>query len=216
MITETKRNTIDIRLKEVVLKGILSIPPSPVGLVLFSHGSGSSRLSSRNNYVAEVLQRESIATLLFDLLTEKEDRNYATRFDIPLLTKRLIDVTHWCGELQETSNLKTAYFGASTGAASALGAAAHFGDTVSSVVSRGGRPDLALDIIAEVKAPALFLVGERDHVVIELNRQAFDQLKAEKKLEIIPGASHLFEEPGTLEEVARLSAIWFNTHFTKT
>ena len=213
MITEIKRNKVDIRLERVVLKGILSIPQAPVGLVLFSHGSGSSRLSTRNNFVAEVLQKEGIATLLFDLLTEAEDRDYAMRFDIPLLTERLVEVTHWCEEGEATKNMKIAYFGASTGAASALGAAAYFGDSISSVVSRGGRPDLALAIMEKVLAPTLFLVGERDHMVIGLNRQAFDRLSAEKQLEIIPGASHLFEEPGTLEEVARLSALWFNTYF---
>ena len=216
MITDLKRNYLNIELEGVVLKGILSIPLAPSGLVLFSHGSGSSRLSTRNNYVAEVLQKTGIATLLFDLLTEAEDQNYSMRFDIPLLTERLVKVTQWCSEREDTKNMKIAFFGASTGAASALGAAAHFGDAISSVVSRGGRPDLALAVMDAVRAPTLFLVGERDHMVIGFNRQAYDRLGAEKQLEIIPGASHLFEEPGTLEEVARLSAFWFNKYFGKT
>ena len=154
-----------------------------------------------------------MATLLFDLLTEDEDRHYETRFNIPLLTERLIAVTDWCRTYEQTQNLKIAYFGASTGAASALGAAAHFGAAIAAVVSRGGRPDMALDIIEGVSSPTLFLVGGLDGVVIGLNQKAYDQLPAEKKMHIIPGASHLFEEPGKLEQVAGISASWFNKYF---
>lgn len=213
MNTNASTTHLDIILDEVVLKGILGLPDTPRGLVLFSHGSGSSRLSSRNNYVASVLQQKGMATLLFDLLTEDEDRHYETRFNIPLLTERLIAVTDWCRTNEQTQNLRFAYFGASTGAASALGAAAHFGAEIAAVVSRGGRPDMALDIIEEVSSPTLFLVGGLDGVVIGLNQKAYDQLPAEKKMHIIPGASHLFEEPGKLEQVAGISASWFNKYF---
>ena len=204
---------LDISLDKVVLKGILGVPDPTKGLVLFSHGSGSSRLSSRNNYVASVLQQTGIATLLFDLLTEEEDRIYETRFNIPLLTDRLIAVTQWCKNFKQTQHFMLAYFGASTGAASALRAAAHFKDGITAVVSRGGRPDLALDTIEAVTAPTLFLVGGLDGVVIGLNQKAHDLLMTEKKMEIIPGASHLFGEPGKLEEVASISASWFNKYF---
>lgn len=214
METKTKANPVSITLETVTLKGILAVPEQACGIVIFSHGSGSSRLSSRNNYVASVLQEEGMATLLFDLLTEREDLNYETRFDIPLLTKRLIEVTHWVRDQEEIKGLGVGYFGASTGAASALGAAAHFGAEVASVVSRGGRPDLALDVLDRVMAPTLFLVGERDEIVIGLNKKAYDKTPAVKRMEIIPGASHLFEEPGTLEDVAKRSAHWFKKHFT--
>ena len=189
------------------------MPEQACGIVIFSHGSGSSRLSSRNNYVASVLQKEGMATLLFDLLTAHEDLNYETRFNIPLLTKRLIAVTHWIKNQPQTKALDIGYFGASTGAASALGAAAHFGTDIAAVVSRGGRPDLALNVLDSVEAPTLYLVGELDHVVIGLNKKAYDKTPALKRMEIIPGASHLFEEAGTLEEVSERSAHWFKKHF---
>ncbi|MCX2720770.1 dienelactone hydrolase family protein [Lentiprolixibacter aurantiacus] len=213
MKIKTTPIAVSIALGTVSLKGILCIPDQPRGIILFSHGSGSSRLSSRNNYVASILQEEGMATLLFDLLTEQEDLNYETRFDIPLLTQRLIAVTHWIKAKEETRTLKVAYFGASTGAASALGAAAYFGKEISAVVSRGGRPDLALKVLPEVKAPTLLLVGSRDRMVIGLNERAYDQLPCTKRLEIVEGASHLFEEPGKLEEVALLSAKWFTKYF---
>ena len=206
--------TIAIPLKNVVLKGDLYIPENPIGLVLFSHGSGSSRLSPRNNYVANQLHKKDLATLLFDLLTEREDRIYETRFNIDLLTQRLIAVTHWVREYDETLGLKLGYFGASTGAASALRAAAYFGEDIRAVVSRGGRPDLALQELDEVTAPTLLIVGGWDRVVIKLNQEAYDRLECKKKLEIIPEASHLFEEAGKLEEVASLSAHWFSKWFT--
>ncbi len=213
METRTTAVPITIKLGSVNLKGLLAIPEQAIGIVLFSHGSGSSRLSSRNNYVASVLHEHGMATLLFDLLTEREDLNYEARFDIPRLTHRLISVTNWIRTNEETKNFPVAYFGASTGAASALGAAAHFGQEISAVVSRGGRPDLALDVLESVSAPTLFLVGGRDGIVIELNRQAYNKLPGIRSLEIIEGASHLFEEPGKLEEVARLSASWFKKYF---
>ena len=213
METKTTAIPVTINLDTVNLKGLLAIPDQAKGIVLFSHGSGSSRLSSRNNYVASVLQEKSMATLLFDLLTEWEDLNYETRFDIPKLTRRLIAVTHWIRAKEDTKNLPVAYFGASTGAASALGAAAHFGREISAVVSRGGRPDLALNILESVSAPTLFLVGGKDRMVIGLNNQAYDKLQGIKSLEIIEGASHLFEEPGKLEEVAGLSSNWFKKYF---
>ena len=207
-------DTLDIRLKKVTLKGMLFLPEKALGLVIFSHGSGSSRLSPRNNYVAEILQKKGLGTFLFDLLTEKEDRIYETRFNIDLLTQRLIEATEWLQQYGPTKNLPMGYFGASTGAASALRAAAFYGDTVGAVVSRGGRPDLALQDLAKVKAPTLLLVGSWDHMVIALNESAYDKLKCKRKLEIIPEASHLFEEPGKLKDVAERSAKWFVTWLT--
>jgi len=212
MLLEEKHKTIEIPLRQVVLNGILSVPDKAKTLVLFSHGSGSSRLSPRNNYVASVLQQEGLATLLFDLLTEEEDRQYKTRFNIDLLTQRLIAVTEWIQVQKETKGLQLAYFGASTGAASALSAAAYFGDEIGAVVSRGGRPDLAMSELHKVTAPTLLIVGGWDKVVIVLNQKAYAKLRCERKLEIIPEATHLFEERGKLEDVAILSAKWFTEH----
>lgn len=212
MLLKEEHISIDIPVKKVVLKGNLSVPENAKALVLFSHGSGSSRLSPRNNYVASVLQQEGLGTLLFDLLTEEEDRLYKTRFNINLLTQRLIAVTEWIKMQKEIKGLQLAYFGASTGAASALSAAAYFGDDISAVVSRGGRPDLAMSELHEVTAPTLFIVGGWDKVVIGLNQKAYDKLRCERKLEIIPEATHLFEEEGKLEEVAAISAKWFTNH----
>ncbi|WP_297692772.1 alpha/beta hydrolase [uncultured Eudoraea sp.] len=212
MLLKEEHISIDIPVKKVVLKGNLSVHENAKALVLFSHGSGSSRLSPRNNYVASVLQQEGLGTLLFDLLTEEEDRLYKTRFNINLLTQRLIAVTEWIKMQKETKGLQLAYFGASTGAASALSAAAYFGDDIGAVVSRGGRPDLAMSELHEVTAPTLFIVGGWDKVVIGLNQKAYDKLRCERKLEIIPEATHLFEEEGKLEEVAALSAKWFTNH----
>ncbi|MGB5275267.1 MAG: alpha/beta family hydrolase [Flavobacteriaceae bacterium] len=192
------------------LKGNLCVPKTAMGLVLFSHGSGSSRRSPRNNFVAEVLQANGLATLLFDLLTEAEDQIYANRFNIDLLTLRLIEVTHWVKQQHEIKNLAIGYFGASTGAASALRAAAYFGEDVRAVVSRGGRPDLALKDLHKVSAPTLLIVGGRDDQVIELNEMALQKLQCERKLEIVSEASHLFEEPGKLALVAQQSATWFS------
>lgn len=212
MKTEHEYKSVNITLDGLTLKGNLAIPKNAIGMVIFSHGSGSSRLSPRNNYVAEVLQEKGLATLLFDLLTEKEDGVYENRFNIDLITMRLIDVTQWVQHQKEVKGLSIGYFGASTGAASALRAAAFYGNDIMAVVSRGGRPDLALQDLYKVTAPTLLIVGGRDNVVIELNEKAYQKLQCERKLEIIPKATHLFEEPGKLEEVARISANWFATH----
>ena len=193
---------------------MLHIPSNAEGLVLFAHGSGSSRLSPRNNYVASVLQRHGLATLLFDLLTENEDLVYETRFNIELLTNRLIAVTQWIKAQKDASALYLGYFGASTGAASALRAAAFYGDRIKAVVSRGGRADLAYTELHKVTAPTLLIVGGWDDVVIQLNKTAYDALECERKLEIVPEASHLFEEMGKLEQVADISAKWFKRWLT--
>ena len=197
------------------IEGALELPDSPIGLVLFAHGSGSSRHSPRNNYVARVLREHGIGTLLMDLLTPDEDRDYSRRFDIDLLVERLRAATHWVKQNRDTAALPVGYFGASTGAAAALRASAHEMSIVA-VVSRGGRPDLAPPAeLARVRAPTLFLVGGQDYGVIELNEAAFAELSCEKRLLIVPGATHLFEEPGTLEEVASQAASWFEANFRK-
>ncbi len=207
---------INITLKDTSLEGNLKIPSNPKGLVIFSHGSGSSRFSPRNNFVANVLQKKGMATLLFDLLTEREDSIYQNRFDINKLTMRLIQTTQWVYHQDDILKLPIGYFGASTGAASALKAAAFFGNSISAVVSRGGRPDLALNELDEVKAPTLLLVGGLDTEVIWLNQKAYEKLGCSKKMEIISGASHLFQEAGKLEKVADLAAEWFDKWFQKT
>lgn len=198
-----------IPLKQVTLDGDLVIPKNAVGLVIFAHGSGSSRQSPRNKMVADELNQAGHATLLFDLLTEEEDRNPEARFDILLLTKRLVEVALYF----QKEKLKIGFFGASTGAAAALKAAAELGIKVSAVVSRGGRPDLAGSSLQRVTAPTLLIVGGADTVVIELNQLAYDELGCDKKLEIIEGATHLFEEPGTLAQVAHLAVKWFTKYF---
>ena len=206
---------VSIPANGVSLEGMLDLPENASGVVLFAHGSGSSRLSPRNTYVASVLQQAGIGTLLFDLLTREEDRNYATRFDITLLTRRLLAATAWVKNNPQTHALKIGYFGASTGAAAALQAAAELGEQIKAVVSRGGRPDLAGDeALRKVRAPTLLIVGGYDDVVIELNQQAHALLGCEKKLAIVPGASHLFEEPGTLEQAAYKAADWFKLHLS--
>lgn len=192
------------------LPGTLTLPPGAHALVLFAHGSGSSRKSPRNTAVAQVLQTAGIGTLLFDLLTPEEDRDYATRFDIDLLSARLAGATRWVREEQRLAALALGYFGASTGAAAALVAAAEPDADIRAIVSRGGRPDLAgADALMRVTAPTLLIVGGEDHTVITLNRDAYVQLRCEKSLRIVPGATHLFEEPGTLEAVATLASEWF-------
>ncbi|MDO9280935.1 MAG: dienelactone hydrolase family protein [Methylotenera sp.] len=201
---------VHIPVDEVYIEGMLSLPKHASGLVLFAHGSGSSRHSPRNNYVAQVLRDDGIGTLLMDLLSPEEDMNYQTRFDIPLLTKRLLAATRWVKANALTDVLPLGYFGASTGAAAALQAAAVLNDEISAVVSRGGRPDLAgQNFLSRVKAPTLLLVGGRDDVVITLNREAYDLMHSKKELVIIPGATHLFEEAGTLEQVAYQASAWF-------
>jgi dienelactone hydrolase len=201
---------VHIPVDEVYIEGMLSLPKHASGLVLFAHGSGSSRHSPRNNYVAQVLRDNGIGILLMDLLSPEEDMNYQTRFDIPLLTKRLLAATRWVKANALTDVLPLGYFGASTGAAAALQAAAVLNDEISAVVSRGGRPDLAgQDFLSRVKAPTLLLVGGRDDVVITLNREAYDLMHSKKELVIIPNATHLFEEAGTLEQVAYQASAWF-------
>ncbi len=209
MLEKEKNKAISIPLKQLTLKANLYIPENAKGLVIFSHGSGSSRFSPRNNFVANILNKKGLATLLLDLLTESEDENYETRFNINLLTSRLIAATKWVQQQRETEQISLGYFGASTGAASAIRAAAFFKDDIKAIVSRGGRPDLALDEISEVTASTLFIVGGKDSAVLELNITAYAKMESEKKFEIIPGASHLFEEAGKLEKVAELSASWF-------
>lgn len=200
----------------VTLGGQLLVPRDATGIVLFAHGSGSSRFSPRNQYVARVIRERGVGTLLFDLLTRDEEaidmQTRHLRFDISLLAQRLVDATRWLEREDETSHLRPGYFGSSTGGGGALVAAAVLGDKVGAVVSRGGRPDLAGDALSLVKAPTLLIVGGRDYPVIEMNREALAELRCEKKLEIVPGATHLFEEPGKLEEVARLAAAWFVKH----
>jgi dienelactone hydrolase len=205
--------SITIPAGHVSLEGELVLPPSAKGVVLFAHGSGSSRFSPRNTYVAGVLQQRGIGTLLFDLLTHEEDRNYETRFDIALLTRRLLAATDWLQNEPDTRTLRIGYFGASTGAAAALQAAAQLGDRISAVVSRGGRPDLAGTLaLGSVSAPTLLIVGSADYGVIELNEQAYALMNCERKLTLIPGATHLFEESGTLEQAAHSAADWFSGH----
>ncbi|MBI5971484.1 MAG: dienelactone hydrolase family protein [Deltaproteobacteria bacterium] len=198
----------------VRLEGALCVPAGAKGIVLFAHGSGSSRHSPRNNYVADVLKKAGLATLLIDLLTRDEDIDYETRFDINLLTARLKTATDFLMEDDRTKKLKIGYFGASTGAAAALQASVSAGDAIGAIVSRGGRPDLAERYLPKVTAPTLLIVGGRDDVVIELNRRAYNLLRAEKELVIVPGATHLFEEPGALEEAAKLAAAWFKKYLT--
>jgi putative phosphoribosyl transferase len=204
---------VSMAFEGISLAGYLTVPEHAKGLVVFAHGSGSSRFSRRNRFVAEILNEAEIATLLFDLLTpEEEDIDLRTRefrFDIDLLTNRLIGVIDWVSQNATTAEFRIGLFGASTGAAAALGAAAARADKVAAVVSRGGRPDLALRHLSKVKAPTLLIVGGEDTVVIELNQQAAEHLPAEHRLEIIPGATHLFEETGKLEQVAKLTSDWF-------
>jgi pimeloyl-ACP methyl ester carboxylesterase len=196
---------------DAVLQGDVVLPPAARGVVLFAHGSGSSRFSTRNRYVASHLVAGGLGTLLFDLLTAEEEerdmRDASLRFDIDLLTRRLAGVTRWLGSQDWATNLRPGYFGASTGAAAAL--AASVDCKVHAIVSRGGRPDLAGAALPRVTAPTLLVVGSRDPVVIELNEQALRLLQCEARLEIVPGATHLFEEPGTLEQVAELALRWF-------
>ncbi len=201
---------------EVVLEGSLCVPEKATGLVVFAHGSGSSRLSPRNTFVAGKLRRSGLGTLLFDLLTADEERIDAVtaemRFDIELLAARLIYTTDWLVKRPEAGNLKIGYFGASTGAAAALIAAAERPDVIGAVVSRGGRPDLAEEALPLVKAPTLLIVGGEDFQVIEMNREAMELIKGRKELAIVPGATHLFEEPGAMEKVADLAAAWFTRY----
>jgi dienelactone hydrolase len=201
----------------VVLEGSLVLPGDPRGVVLFAHGSGSSRHSPRNRFVARSLQESGLATLLLDLLTRDEEavdvQTAQLRFDIQLLAQRLVEASGWLMREREMANLRIGYFGASTGAGAALVAAAHLPEAIAAVVSRGGRPDLAGPALPLVRCPTLLIVGGDDKPVIRLNREAFDRLGSpDKQLQIVPGATHLFEEPGTLEEVARLAGDWFGRY----
>ena len=208
-----RKREVQIPVGPVMLRGDLAVPDSAGGIVLFAHGSGSSRHSPRNRYVAQVLQRAGLATLLMDLLTPEEDaldaQTAAMRFDIALLARRLAEATLWLMDQPQTARLPIGYLGASTGAAAALVAAAKHPHSVAAVVSRGGRPDLAGEALHQVVAPTLLIVGGRDPLVLEFNRKALAELPGEKKLEIIPGATHRFEEPGALESVAELAKSWF-------
>ena len=198
------------------LNGDLGLPPQSHGIVLFAHGSGSSRHSPRNQYVARALERRSLATLLIDLLTPQEevidDRTAQYRFDIPMLAGRLVTIVDWLRHRQETASLPVGLFGASTGGGAALMAAADRPDEIAAVVSRGGRPDLAGPSLAKVMAPTLLIVGGLDTPVIQMNRDAMKRMRGEVTLEIVPGATHLFEEPGTLDRVAELAGTWFARH----
>lgn len=214
---ENKSGTYNIPIsRSVTLEGNLSIPEQPQGIVVFVHGSGSSRFSPRNQHVAGVLQEGGLATLLVDLLTKQEEEQDRIsghlRFNIDLLSKRVGEVTTWLTAQPGISELKIGYFGASTGAAAALAAAAKLPETIRAIVSRGGRPDLAFSSLWQVKAPTLLIVGSRDTQVIQLNQIAYSLLQVEKQLAIIEGATHLFEEPGTLEQVASLAREWFERY----
>ncbi|WP_306060884.1 dienelactone hydrolase family protein [Natronococcus wangiae] len=200
---------VRVTVDDIELEGELIVPDDATGLVLFAHGSGSSRHSPRNNFVAERVRARGVGTLLFDLLTEAEDRTYETRFDISLLTDRLVGATQWVRSRDDTAGLNVGYFGSSTGSAAALRAAARPETDVAAVVSRGGRVDMAQDVLDRVSAATLFIVGGNDHPVLEWNEEAFELLAGEKSLEVVEGASHLFEEPGALETVADYAGEWF-------
>lgn len=214
MVEEKINEVVEIPVGDIFLSGDLVLPEKPKGIVIFSHGSGSSRKSPRNKQVATHLREKGFGTLLFDLLTVTEDEVYNNRFDIELLTERLVEVTKWVKELPDTKKLPVGYFGASTGAASALMAAAVLGTKIKAVVSRGGRPDLAMRNLQEVKSAVRLIVGALDQPVIGMNEVSFNALASakDKDLVIIPGATHLFEEPGKLEEVAEVAASWMEKY----
>ncbi len=208
----TVEKFMQISLTDSELKGDLIIPEEAIGLIIFAHGSGSSRNSPRNVFVANFLQERGFATLLFDLLTEEEDLVYQNRFDIDLLASRLVEVTKWATTDARVKGMPIGYFGSSTGAASALRAAAQLPEVIQAVVSRGGRPDLASSILPAVHSPILLIVGSLDKYVIHLNQQAQEKLPGNGEIRIVIGASHLFSEPGKLEEVAELATHWFEIH----
>ncbi len=208
----TTDNVVSIPVDGVELEGELVVPEEASGLVVFAHGSGSSRHSPRNNYVADVLRERGLGTLLFDLLTEEEDQRYRNRFDIDRLTRRLGGVTDWVRARPDVGDYRVGYFGSSTGAAGALRSAARRGSDVSAVVSRGGRVDLAGDSLERVRVPTLFIVGGADEQVLRLNREALDRLGGPRELVVVPGADHLFSGPGELQQVATAAADWFERH----
>ena len=202
---------VSIPVGKILLKGELFIPLNAKAVIIFSHGSGSSRFSKRNQLVAKYLHEKHLGTLLFDLLTEEEDKHYYNRFDIDLLTKRLAGATEWLERLPAAKDCRIGFFGASTGAASELKAAAYL-PHIGAVVSRGGRPDLAMNVLKNVEAPTLLIVGGLDYDVLQLNKEAYIQLECEKKLEVVEGATHLFEEPGKMEIVSELAGNWFKKY----
>ena len=218
-MNSSQEKSVRISVNNVTLEGDLTLPKDAEGVVLFAHGSGSSRLSPRNRYVAKELNMVGLATLLMDLLTQKEEENDRLtgqlRFDIDLLANRLIGATKWLNKNSATKKLIVGYFGASTGAAAALIAAAKLPDDVHAVVSRGGRPDLAMQYLPRVRAPTLLIVGGNDVIVVKLNNEVMKHLQTEKRLETVAGASHLFEEPGALEEVAKLASEWFSYYLRR-
>jgi putative phosphoribosyl transferase len=213
---ENDEHLVRLAIREGTLEGSLVVPDEAIGIVLFAHGSGSSRFSPRNRYVARVLQEGGLATLLLDLLTPMEEaideRTAQLRFDIGFLARRLVSATEWLVNEPATRHLRIGYFGASTGAAAALVAAAERPEVVGAIVSRGGRPDLARAVLPRVKAPTLLIVGGSDPVVLDMNQEALDQLTTIKRLDVVPGATHLFEEPGALEQVAYLGREWFTQY----
>ncbi len=206
---------LKIKIENVSLEGELMVPDKAKGLVIFSHGSGSSRFSPRNNFVAQLLQRKGLATFLFDLMTPSEDEIYSLRFNIDLLSQRLVHVTQSLLKLPQVKGLPLGYFGASTGAASALIAASLLHNKIHAVVSRGGRPDLVMDQLYLIDTPTLLIVGEKDTDVLQVNRKALEKLSGMKSLKVVKGATHLFEEAGALEEVAALSSGWFTEYLAK-
>lgn len=214
MVLPEQKTLVNIATDGIHIEGMLELPAQASGLILFAHGSGSSRLSPRNNYVASVLREAGLGTLLLDLLTPVEDQHYETRFDISLLTRRLEAALNWVRQAQTPlAMLPVGLFGASTGAAAALRLAARMPGNVAAVVSRGGRADMAgADVLGQVRAPTLLLVGGLDDVVIELNKAAYGQIQCERQLHVIPDTTHLFEEPGALENVAQLATEWFLMH----
>jgi putative phosphoribosyl transferase len=216
LLREGSDAAIEVALGPAVLRGDLRVPAGARAIVVFAHGSGSSRLSPRNRFVADLLFRDGLATLLIDLLTKEEDsvdlQTAELRFDIPLLARRLEGVTDWLEKEPLTSSLRVGYFGASTGAAAALIAAADRPQRVGGIVSRGGRPDLALPVLGRVRQPTLLIVGGADELVLDLNQRVLTELAGLKQIDIIPGATHLFEEPGALEQVAILASGWFRRH----
>jgi predicted alpha/beta-hydrolase family hydrolase len=207
------KSEVSIPVGSAQVSGELIIPEGARSIVLFAHGSGSSRFSPRNQMVADYLQQYGLGTLLFDLLTQEEDKDRGNRFNIELLAKRLVQATEWLQAQDTIKGLYYSYFGASTGAAAAL-IAASLKPQITAVVSRGGRPDLAIESLSSVKAPTLLIVGSRDHDVLKLNQKALEKISAEKRLAEVADATHLFEEPGTMEEVCRLAADWFTRHDT--
>ena len=216
MATRVEERSIDVAVGQALLHGDLRIPAAAGAIVVFAHGSGSSRLSPRNRFVADILFKDGLATLLIDLLTREEEsldlQTAELRFNIPLLAERLGGVTDWLDDEPLTKGLRVGYFGASTGAAAALIAAADRPQQVGAIVSRGGRPDLALPVLSRVRQPTLLIVGGADELVLDLNRRALTRLAGPKELVVIPGATHLFEEPGALEQVAALASGWFQRH----